>query len=56
MWPASLSLLDITAGRTVSYRQQVNLNIKVVFCTLFLLHNALAAVRQQCIGEKCGLC
>ena len=56
MWPASLSLLDIAAGRTASYRQQVILNIKVVFYMPFLLHDALAATRQQCMGQKCGLC
>ena len=52
MWPLSLSLLDITAGRTASYRQQVISYIKAVFYTPCLLHNALAAMRQQCMGQK----
>jgi len=42
-WPASLSLLDITAGRTASYHQQVMLYVKVVPYMSFLLHSVLAA-------------
>lgn len=49
-WPASLSLLDITAGRTASYHQQVMLYVKVVPYMSFLLHSVLAAMRQQCMG------
>jgi len=49
MWPASLSLLDITAGRTASYRQQVIFYIKAVFYMRFL-HNALVAMRKKRMG------